>query len=103
LKSQRHLQHIRNQPCALCASNPEECSGSVQAHHLMKPWLGYRGTGMKAGDENAIPLCFEHHRDLHAVGNEANFFKLKGLSENYGKALAYGLWLRSPYFKEKEK
>ena len=32
------------------------------------------GNELEGGDEN-IPLCFEHHRELHERGNEGMFFK----------------------------
>ena len=58
--------------------------------------------GMKAGDENAIPLCTKHHADLHARGDELAFFVESGYSPNHGKAIAMGLWLGSPFYKEDE-
>ena len=58
--------------------------------------------GMKAGDENAIPLCAQHHHELDHRGDEEAFFMDCGFSKNYGKALAYGMWLASPFYKENE-
>lgn len=35
--------------------------------------------GLKSGDEWAVPLCAEHHGELHAYGNEETWFALKGV------------------------
>lgn len=103
MKAQRHLAHVRENDCAVGVNSKSDCNGGVQAHHLMRPWSGVRGMGMKAGDENAIPLCATHHSELHHRGDELAFFSESGYSPNYGKALAYGLWLASPYYKEFDK
>jgi len=33
-----------------------------------------RGMGKKAGDEWAVPLCADHHREAHGFGNEWKFW-----------------------------
>ncbi len=103
MKAQKHLEHIRSHDCALVQMDHQNCNGDIQAHHLMRPWSGVRGMGMKAGDENTIPLCQNHHARLHHRGDEEAFFEESGYSRNYGKALAYGLWLGSPHYKEVNK
>lgn len=63
-KNAKHLAYVRSLPCLV---GPHGCAGDVEAHHLMKPWFGYRGMGMKAEDMNCIPLCHGHHMLLHEL------------------------------------
>jgi len=76
-----------------CCVNDFSCGGEVQAHHLLKPWRGERGMGMKASDDNVIPLCQYHHSVLHdRVGNEFKFFVKYGRKETFGQELARKLY-----------
>jgi hypothetical protein len=78
------------------------CEGSVQAHHLLKPWTGSRGLGMRADDRNVVPLCAKHHYELHfTYGNEARFFEHYLEDSEAGKKIAEDLWNDSPHFNEK--
>ncbi len=97
-KNPKHLEWVRTWPCAL--SLHRDCFGSIEAHHLMRPWSGKRGMGMKAGDENAMPLCQRHHIMLHKRGDEEAFFEEKQGSPSWGRATSQSLWYRSPAFKE---
>lgn len=81
----KHLAFVQSKPCMICGDRSE-------AHHLLRPWHGWRGTGMKAGDMNAVPLCPEHHRQLHLCGNEEAFFDLMRGSPDAGKNEARRLW-----------
>ena len=54
---------------------------------------------MKAGDENAIPLCFTCHRALHDFGDEMEFFNIKTEDRTLGKEKAMQLWFSSPAYK----
>ena len=97
--SRRHLEFVAEQQC--CLSWKYNCKGGVQAHHLLKPWHGSRGMGMKADDKNAIPLCFKHHQLLHDVeGNEDQFWLKNYTNENYGRIVAQYMWFISPDYKE---
>jgi len=93
-ENKKHLAHIRQKDC-LCRGS--DCFGAVEAHHLMKPWFGYRGMGMKAGDMNVLPLCHKHHMELHAMGNENSFWISRGNSPDFGRAVALRLWEASPF------
>ena len=102
-KNKAHLAWVHDLGC--CLRNAEIadairpiCNGVIQAHHLLKPWNGFRGIGMKASDKNVIPLCFAHHQALHNRGNEFDFFRLAMGDENYGQKVAEVVWLTSPYF-----
>ena len=89
--SKKHLQFVASKPCCMCGSNH-----TVQAHHLLKPWDGVRGIALKANDKNVIPLCMDHHTQLHKRGNEEAFFEEHGLSNYFGKITARMLWFDSP-------
>lgn len=92
-RNKKHLAYIRTLRCAVSSY---ACSAFIEAHHLLRPWDGVRGMGMKALDTNAIPLCQHHHRELHKFGNEERFFEHMGYNGDYGKALAKRLWIDSP-------
>lgn len=49
------LSWIRRQPCLCAPSDPEHCTGPVEAHHE-------RRRGARATDEATLPLCEGHHR-----------------------------------------
>ena len=39
------------------------CQGCVEAAHI-----GSHGFGQKASDHSVLPICYAHHRELHAMG-----------------------------------
>ena len=89
-RSKKHLKEVSEMPCCV---NDFSCGGEVQAHHLLKPFRGERGMGMKASDDNVIPLCQYHHSVLHdRVGNEFKFFVKYGRKETFGQELARKLY-----------
>tara|TARA_R100001163_G_C5024610_1_gene166472 strand:- start:721 stop:1023 length:303 start_codon:yes stop_codon:yes gene_type:complete len=93
--NKKHLEHIHSLPCSI---NNEDCSPIIQAHHLLKPFDGSRGMGMKANDKNLIPLCVYHHTELHRMGNEFKFsLKYFGVF-NQLQYIAQQQWLRSPFY-----
>jgi len=86
---------VKSLPCLI---NSQDCNGLIAAHHLIKPWDGSRGMGMKANDRNAIPLCQYHHTILHdTLGAEFSLFLRYGLSELTGMIVAEKLWIKSPH------
>lgn len=54
-KSQSYLSHVRSMQCIVCGSN------DTVAHHVKT-----RGSG--GGDTFAVPLCAEHHNEIHTIG-----------------------------------
>ena len=49
--------------------------------------------GLKAGDNNCLPLCQRHHAHLHDKhGNEDTFWTLFKLPEDYGRIISKSLW-----------
>ena len=99
-KNKKHVDFIHQQRCCL-RDNLKDCLGVLQAHHLLKPWDGVRGMGMKASDKNVIPLCMRHHIMLHNFGNEFNFFGQMTGDPDYGRKVAEKYWNESP-FKEND-
>ena len=62
MRSRLHLAWIRSQQCCVpgCKTRP-----SV-AHHVRTGTGG--GTGIKPGDEWAVPMCQDHHDAGHTIG-----------------------------------
>jgi hypothetical protein len=97
--NKKHLGWIHDHECIM--SKWGVCGGGIQAHHLMRPWSGHRGTGLKANDRNLVPLCHAHHTKLHFVGDEDLFFEHNTGHPDFGRRRAQRLWLESPHY-EKE-
>src|SRR5437016_3439139 len=57
-----HLAFVAAQPCLVCRRSP------CDAHHLK--FAQPRSLGRKVSDEFTVPLCRDHHLDLHRRGNE---------------------------------
>jgi DNA recombination protein Rad52 len=81
VRDKEHLRHIASQPCIICGRSPS------QAHHLR--FAQPKALGRKVSDEWTVPLCATHHRSLHSVGNEKQWWKEKGLNPT---AHAARLW-----------
>lgn len=56
--NEKYTRWVKTQPCA-CCGNPAD-----ESHHLIGH--SYGGTGIKAHDMFTLPLCREHHNELHA-------------------------------------
>ena len=61
-RNKAHLAFVAAQACLICKRSP------CDAHHLK--FAQPRSLGRKVSDEFTVPLCREHHRDLHRHGNE---------------------------------
>lgn len=61
-RDKAHLRFVGSRPCLVCGRQPSD------AHHLR--FAQPRALGMKVSDEFTVPLCREHHRQLHNAGNE---------------------------------
>jgi len=61
-RNKAHLRFVAAQPCLICQRTP------CDAHHLK--FAEPRALGRKVSDEFTVPLCREHHRQLHHHGNE---------------------------------
>ena len=61
-RDKAHLAFVAAQPCLVCKRSP------CDAHHLK--FAQPRALGRKVSDEFTVPLCREHHQELHRHGNE---------------------------------
>ena len=67
---------VRTKPCMICKAGFLTHGGPIQAHHLLKPKSKLRGFGLRANDDEVIPLCMYHHQKLHTkFGDEHKFLK----------------------------
>ena len=71
---EKHLAFIRQLPCLVCLDNTatEACHIRYSDSRAAKV---NPGVGQKPHDFWCVPLCGRHHREQHAVGSEAAFWK----------------------------
>jgi hypothetical protein len=62
-RNKTHLSFVASQPCLVCQRSPSD------AHHLK--FAQPRTLSRKVSDEFTVPLCRDHHFQLHHYGNEA--------------------------------
>ena len=62
-RNKAHLRFVAARPCLVCKRRP------CDAHHLK--FAQPRSLGRKVSDEFTVPLCRDHHIQLHRHGNEA--------------------------------
>ena len=84
LRDEKHRQFVATLPCLVCARTPS------QAHHLR--FAQPRSMGSKVSDEFTVPLCGIHHRALHDVGDEEQWWQEHGID---AKGEAERLWRQS--------
>lgn len=68
VRSKKYLALVRAEGCLVCQR-------PAQAHHLR---LGHRTMGVRKSDHRCVPLCADHHAELHTM-NEEIFWALKGI------------------------
>jgi DNA recombination protein Rad52 len=71
VRDKDHLRHVASQPCIICGRTPSH------AHHLQ--FAQPKAFGRKVSDEWTVPLCATHHRALHRVGDEKQWWAEKGI------------------------
>ena len=71
VRDKAHLRHVGAQPCLLCSARPAD------PHHLR--FAQVRALGRKVSDEFTVPLCRNHHREVHHSGNEAAWWHDMGI------------------------
>jgi hypothetical protein len=82
----KHLAYVRSLPCTVCR---ERTQTEEAAHVRMKdPEISKLNPGhsSKPHDFYTVPLCLQHHRDQHAMG-EREFWDTAGI-DPVKKALA---------------
>jgi hypothetical protein len=81
MRDKIHLRYVASQPCLICGRTPSH------AHHLR--FAQPKAFGRKVSDEWTVPLCSTHHRALHSVGDEKQWWTEKGIDPT---AHALRLW-----------
>ena len=84
IRDRDHVKSVAKQPCLVCGRRPAD------AHHLrfaQSPALGRR-----VSDEFTVPLCRGHHREVHRCGDEAAWWKRRGID---AAAAARVFWLKT--------
>jgi ERF superfamily len=71
-RNKSHLTFVAAQPCLVCQRSP------CDAHHLK--FAEPRTLGRKVSDEFTVPICREHHQQLHRHGNEAAWWANLGIA-----------------------
>ena len=94
----KHLSWLHDWSCSLAGKG--DCDGPVVVHHLLQPFIGARGMGRKAGDQNCLPMCDGCHRALHSRGDEDAFFAEQTGYPEFGRRWAEKLWLDSPHYED---
>jgi Rad52/22 family double-strand break repair protein len=84
VRSKEHLRFVASQPCLVCGANP------CDPHHLR--YAQPRAMSRKVSDEFTVPLCRNHHRELHQEGNEAVWWHDMGIEP---LEVAQELWAES--------
>jgi hypothetical protein len=80
-RDKEHLRFVGKQPCLVCGRQP------CDAHHVQ--FAQKRALGRKVSDEFAVPLCRTHHRQLHSVQSEQDWWQGTGIDP---LSLALRLW-----------
>jgi hypothetical protein len=83
-RDKEHRRFVAQQPCLICGRQP------CDAHHLR--FAQSRGLGQKVSDEFTVPLCRAHHRELHRVGKELDWWRRSGIEP---ASVARKLWLET--------
>jgi ERF superfamily len=84
-RSKAHLAYVRAQSCVVCQRQP------CDAHHLK--FAQTRALGRKVSDEFTVPMCRDHHTELHRYGNEKAWWANLRISP---LEVAQGFWQASP-------
>ena len=71
IRDKDHLRYVASQPCMVCNRILAE------AHHVR--FAQPKAFGNKVSDEFTVPLCRDHHRELHNRGNERAWWHDMGL------------------------
>lgn len=83
-RSKAHLAFVAAQPCLVCRRTP------CDAHHVR--FAQPKALGRKVSDEFTVPLCREHHTELHRHGHEQSWW---GNLKIAPLAVAHELWEQS--------
>lgn len=84
LRDKAHLRFVASHPCLVCRQQPSD------PHHLR--FAQPRALGLKVSDEFTVPLCRNHHHQLHRAGNEVAWWHNLNIKP---LPIAKELWMES--------
>ncbi len=84
LRDNDHLRFVASKPCLICDRRPSH------AHHIRHAQP--RALARKVSDEWTVPVCFLHHRALHAAGSEKDWWQSQQIEP---LEVAQQLWAES--------
>jgi hypothetical protein len=84
VRDKEHRKYVSAQACLVCGRQPSD------PHHLRSAQP--RALGRKVSDEFTVPLCRIHHREVHRVGDEAQWWKKLGVEPFF---VAAALWAQT--------
>lgn len=88
MKSPSHREFIRCLPCVVCRNDvTTECAHVRFADPRAAKEI--TGIGTKPSDVFTVPLCWDHHREQHAVGDERKFWRSVGIDPIF---ISLALW-----------
>jgi hypothetical protein len=86
LRDQRYLAFVRGKPCLVCGMPGD-------SHHIQ--YAQPRGLGRKTGDQYAVPVCREHHMNIHVGGiPERTWWALRGIDPMVWAEQSYAAFLK---------
>jgi hypothetical protein len=85
IRNKAHLAFVASHPCLICQRTP------CDAHHLK--FAQPKALGRKVSDEFTVPICRDHHHELHRHGNEAAWWANLQIAP---LSIAKELWQTSP-------
>jgi hypothetical protein len=88
-RNKAHLAFVASQPFLICQRTP------CDAHHLK--FAQPKALGRKVSDEFTVPLCRDHHNELHGGSNEMAWW---GNLQIAPVEIAKGLWQTGPAHRE---
>ena len=81
--SLEYLEHIRSLPCLGSKTEARPvivaCNGRAEPHHLLKVGIGGDRKRPNVRHYAAIPLCREHHQEIHFTGSLGEIEQLWGM------------------------
>jgi hypothetical protein len=84
IRDRDHVKFVAQNPCLICGRQPAD------AHHLR--FAQSRALGRRVSDEFTVPLCRGHHREVHRCGDEAGWWRQRGVDPTKTARI---LWLET--------
>jgi hypothetical protein len=79
VRDKDHLRFVATQPCLICGRTPAD------VHHLR--FAQSRALSRKVSDEHVVALCRGHHREVHRCGDEATWWRERGIALGVARVL----------------